>query len=130
MSDPIKFNADWLKARMEELGLGDTEVTRRMEAYGFNLTRTAVTNWRAGRAPISPEYFPILCLALDYPLGTMAEMTVSFTADALPYLAPFLMIPVLGELEKLEASLKKSGLAARKARLMAELQELEVLESA
>jgi hypothetical protein len=60
----------------------------------------------------------------------MARMTVDHVADTMPFLEPFVSMPTVPELGELEKQMLKAGLAQRKARLMAELQEIQELETA
>lgn len=131
LSGDSVYDGAWLNARMEKLELGDTEVFRRLQDRGYQgQARTVVTNWRNGKQVIAPEVFPLLCLALDYDREDMARMTVDHASDTMPMLQPFLSMPTPQHLEELERDMMKIGLAQRKARLLAELQELEKLESA
>lgn len=131
LSDGSVYDGKWLNERMEKLGLGDTEVFRRMQDRGFqNQARTVVTNWRTGKQVIAPDVFPLLCLALEYDREHMARMTVDHASDVMPFLQPFLTMPSVPALAELEREMLNIGVAQRKARLLAELQELEKLESA
>lgn len=130
LSGDSVYDGSWLNARMEKLALGDTEVFRRLQDRGYQgQARTVVTNWRNGKQVINPEIFPLLCLALEYDREDMARMTVDHVSDTLPFLEPFISMPSMPALEELERDMLKIGLAQRKARLMAELQELERLEA-
>ena len=124
------YDTNWLQKRMDQLGLGDTEVFRRMQDRGYGgSARTVVTGWRTGKSQIAPDTFPVLCLALDYDRESMARMTLDYLSDTMPLLQAFVAMPSAQELEELERDMQKIGLAQRKARLMAELEELEKLEN-
>lgn len=125
------YDGVWLQKRMDALGIGDTEVFRRMQDRGYTgVARTNVNAWRTGRTAIALESFPLLCLALDYDLEGMARMTVDHLADTMPLLTPFASMPSPEQLTEFERNMVKIGVAHRKARLLAELQELEKMETA
>jgi hypothetical protein len=125
------YDSKWLQTRMDALEIGDSELYRRMQDRGYRGgSRTSVFTWRTGKSQIAPDAFPLLCLALGYSTEDMARMTIDYVSDAMPTLRPFLAMPTMPELGEFEKDMLKIGLADRKARLMAELMELEKLESA
>ena len=126
----LAYNHTWLQFRMDKLGVGDSELYRNMQERGYGGSRASVFAWRTNKTQIPVEAFPILCLALGYDCEDMARMTIDYVSDVMPTLRMFMTMPSVPELGEYERDLIKTGLADRKARLMAELEELEKLEKA
>ena len=114
-----RFSA-WVAPRMKALGLGPTEVVRRVAEFGITLDKGSVSHWVAGDYPPEPEGAAYLARVLNEdPVEAMREAGHDALVDALLGRDPVLMmLESVGRPDLTDAMAKEylEGLEAVRAR--------------
>lgn len=87
--------AAWLRDRMNQVGVGNTELRERLREHGWTGQLNNISLWRSGAIQVPDRVVPWLAEALseDASTGDWHEHVVAIFARRQPYLAPYLSAP-------------------------------------